>query len=246
MACHWAKSQAILDWAPLGESMDLVEGNLSEVASATAAEVRRFAGRFDENETVDVRRTRFESLDSVFRSVKQFTNTPTRFVVIPTRSRWTVVWTNTFACDGYDSLCHCLTLHHGLTTLHWRSSDVDSFSQAGSLFTHRVRTSGEMEERCVYCAREDRRWIFRESGEPLPEEDMEAYARRLKRERLNEERMTALLARLGAAPWQDDFYDFSQKAVVIRRINYPSAILTVDFEYIKRRTRGEYGDGRNG
>ena len=34
-----------------------------------------------------------------------FTNVSTCYLVLPTHSRWTVRWNNSFLCDGYDSLC---------------------------------------------------------------------------------------------------------------------------------------------
>ncbi len=69
------------------------------------------------------------------------------------------------------------------------------------------------------------RWDFYQSGEPLPEEDVPGYAARRKRDRLNEERISQLLARLGAFPWLEQFYALPQnRAFVLRRID---ATLTV-------------------
>jgi hypothetical protein len=62
-------------------------------------------------------------------------------------------------------------------------------------------------------------------GEPLPEEDVIGYAARRKRDRLNEDRVSALLSRLGAMPWQAEFYTLPQSRVfVIRRENPPGTI----------------------
>jgi hypothetical protein len=95
----------------------------------------------------------FSSLDQVFGSVTAFTNVPTVFFVLPTRSDWTVLWNNSFLCDGYDSLGWCLARNHALTTMHWMSSDEDAVFQAGSSFTFRRPLESGLSERSVYCCK---------------------------------------------------------------------------------------------
>jgi hypothetical protein len=155
--------------------------------------------------------------------VPVFANYPTVLFVIPTDSKWSVLWDNSYLCDGFDSLCHGLTKNHGLTTVHWSSSDEDAVFQAGSLFTFRKRNGEEIIERSVCCSKNDDRWKFYASGEPLPEEETARYSARRIRDRLNEEGMLALLARLGARPWDDDFYRAGE-AFRIERTVIPDTI----------------------
>ena len=94
-----------------------------------------------------------------------------------------------------------------------------------------------MTQRSVYCCKNDRRWTFYESGQPLPEEDIATYAAKRKRDRLNEQRMLELLERLGARPWNDDFYSAGE-AFRIERVRYPNTISQRQFaQFACKRTR---------
>ena len=224
--------EAVRRWWPLPDSLDLVRASIEVAASAVLAEVTRFvAGGQLSSSWV-----RYSSLDQVFGSVAVFTNVPTVYFVLPTHSDWTVLWNNSFLCDGYDSLCHCLATNHALSTMHWRSSDEDAVFQAGSSFTFRKPSASGLLERSVYCGKNDRHWDFHALGEPLPEEDLPAYSARRKRDRLNERGMLKLLDRLGARPWNDEFYRVGE-AFRIERIAYPSTISQKTFsEFACERT----------
>jgi hypothetical protein len=113
--------------------------------------------------------------------------------------------------------------------MHWRSSDEDAVFQAGSSFTFRRQSELGMSERSVYCGKNDQRWEFHAAGEPLLEEDLASYAARRKRDRLNEHGMLKLLARLGAHPWDDDFYPVGE-AFRIERVAFPGTISQKTFK----------------
>lgn len=166
-------------------------------------------------------------LDAVFAAPPEFANVPTWFVALPTRSRWVVLWNNSFLCDGYDSLCWCLTRNHGLTTVHWSAHDTTTTFQPGAAFHHRRRDGEALVERSVSCSATDGRWAFAERGEPLPEEDLSGYGARRKRDRLDERRVAALLARLGAEPWAEGFYEVADRpCFVVRRTAPPATVHT--------------------
>lgn len=97
-----------------------------------------------------------------------------------------------------------------------------------AVFTYRQVKDRDVFERTVRVAQQDGKWLFFESGEPLIEEDVQLYRARLKQDRINEERVSHLLARLGASPWSEEFYDFSKPIFVIRRRMKPSTIITRD------------------
>jgi hypothetical protein len=212
-------SGAVQRWWPLPVSLDLVRAPVKVVASAVLAEVSRFAA----GERLSSAWVPFSSLNEVFGSVAVFTNVPTVFYVLPTFSDWYVLWNNSFLCGGYDSLCWNLTTKHALTTMHWRSSDADAVFQAGNSFTFRKPSQSGLNERSVYCCKYEKRWEFDAVGELLPEEDLQAYSARKKRDRLCEQGILALLERLGARPWQDDFYRPGE-AFRIERVAYPDTI----------------------
>jgi hypothetical protein len=222
------RSESIQKWWPTTQSLDLVEGSLEAVAAAVETEVRRFLIR----EAVVASWETFADLDAAFRAAAEFANVPTFYLVLPSRSRWTVLWNNSFLCDGYDSLCWCLTQNHGLTTVHWSAHDEWTTFQSGAAFNHRRLEGATMIERSVSASQEDKRWLFFEAGTPLPEEDRAAYGAKRKRDRLNEALMSRLLLRLGASPWSEEFYALpEQPSFVVRRPRPPSTVL--------RRSRSE-------
>lgn len=158
-------------------------------------------------------------------SAPEFANVPTFYLLLPSRSRWTVLWNNSFLCDGYDSLCWCLTKNHGLTTVHWSAHDETTTFQSGATFQHRLWDGAAMLERFVQAAQEDKRWSFYQSGDPLPEEDTPPYAATRKRDRLNEV-VAQLLGRLGASPWREEFYALpEQRCFVLQRPAAPETVL---------------------
>lgn len=209
-------------WWPSTQCLDLVEGSVESVAAAVHSEVSRFV----KGEPLTAYWRAHPSLDDAFRETHEFTNVPTVFLVLPTRTKWSVLWNNSFLCDGYDSLCWCLTSNHGLTTLHWSAHDEWTSMQSGAMFHYRRRDGERLVERRVQAAQEDKRWHFFADGEPLPEEDLETYKDRRKRDRLNEAKMLEFLSRLGATPWQEDYYALPPaRAFVLRREDRPSAIV---------------------
>lgn len=218
-----AKDDVIRHWWPTTQSLDLVEGPVSVVAKAVQAEFSRFM----DGETIEAGWHQFQSLGEAFQSAPQFHNVPTVILALPTRSKWTVLWNNSFLCDGYDSLCWCLAINHGLTTVHWSAHDDGTTFQTGASFIHR-RLRGEiLEERGVANAREDKRWVFHVSGPPLPEERLDEYGAARKRDRLNEQNLLALLGRLGARPWSADFYALPEQACFsLIRTSPPSSLPT--------------------
>ena len=216
------RSKTLERWWPTTQSLDLVDGPVERVAEAVHAEVARFVGA----DSVASSWTTFQSLEAAFDAAPDFTNVPTYFLVLPTRSNWTVLWNNSFLCDGYDALCWCLTANHRLTTLHWCAHDDWTTFQSGASFCYRRWHETKVVERSVYVAQEDKHWVFTQRGETLPEEDVDAYAAKRKKDRLNEELMSRLLTRLGAAPWQEDFYAVPEaRSFVIRRTSMPSTVL---------------------
>lgn len=207
-------------WWPTTQSLDLIKAPIEDAAAAVDAELTRILN----NSALSRNWREVRSLDQVFSGAPTFTNVPTYFALLSSRSPWTVMWNNSFLCDGYSSLCWCITAHQGLPTLHWSSHDDWTTFQSGSIFQHCRKDGDEVAKRHVQAAQEDSRWTFFQSGEPLPEEDVPGYEARKKSDRLNETRVMELLNRLGARPWREDFYDLPGRIFVMERLDMPSTI----------------------
>ncbi len=210
------RSESIQRWWPATQSLDLVLGDVDTVAAAVRTEVLRFVGDTRTEESWQP----FVDLTGAFALAGDFANIPTAFLVLPTRSRWSVLWNNSFLCDGYDSLCWCLTGRHHLTTVHWSAHDSTTSFQAGASFTHRSWRDS-LVERSVYVGCDDGRWAFHQIGAPLPEEEVAQYQARRIRDRLNERLMANLLGRLDAAPWSEGFYAYGQRYFMLKRLQVP-------------------------
>ena len=198
-------------WWPFVRSLDLVHGPLEVVAEAVSAEFQRFAG----GSKVVGGWKEFDDLGAVFSSTPYLSNVATFIAVLPTVSDWVALWCNSSLCDGYDALCWCLSHHHRVTTIHWSANDEEAVFQPGWGFTHRAWRDGEIKERSVACIREDRRWLSVETGERLPEEDALTYAAARTCDRPGEERLMALLSRLGARPREASFYSVPGRPVFL-------------------------------
>jgi hypothetical protein len=211
------RGEAIQRWWPTTRCLDLVEGPVEAVAAALEAEVPTFL----RGERLVTSWNTFPGLDAAFGVAPDYTNVPDFYLVLPSRSRWSVLWNNSFLCDGYASLCWNLTRNHHLTTMHWWADDG-----SGAGFTHCHQDDSRTIERYVQVARdENERWTFLERGAPLPDENPLSYGARRKRDRLNESSMVQLLARLGAAPWSEEFYALpEQRCFVMHRPEAPETV----------------------
>src|SRR5262245_38651700 len=122
------RSDSIQRWWPTTQSLGLVEGPVEAVAAAVETELRRIL----RGERVVTFWEAYTSLDAAFQAAPEFANVPTFYLVLPSRSRWTVLWNNSFLCDGCDSLCWCLTKNHRLITMHWLAHDKWTTFQSGA------------------------------------------------------------------------------------------------------------------
>jgi hypothetical protein len=216
--------QTVFDrWWPTTQSLDLIEGDSQIVAAAVAEQFRAVARYTDDDIAVEWRT--MADLDAAFASVPFFDNVGSRMLLLPTRSRWVVLWTNNFLCGGFDHFVRGLTLAAGLTTIHWSGHDTTTTFQPGATFHLRRMDDGELIERRVQASRTDTRWDFFETGPPLPEEDLSGYLVRRKRDRLNERRLMELLGRLDARPWEESWYAIPEHPVY--RLERPQPSLAI-------------------
>jgi hypothetical protein len=196
---------------PLPQSMTLVRADVERVGRLVESEIGRTLSHLG---TVSAVRSPFDGIESLFGGIAELAST--RHFVLPTRSEWTVVWTDSPRCDGYDSLAYNLTRLHDVDTLYFSSSDTDGPFLAGTSFNYRERGKGGELSRSVYCCNQGSRWHFLASGSPLATEPTEAYRKRVKRERMNEWLLAEMLAGMGAEPWRERFYEIGRPMFEVR------------------------------
>jgi hypothetical protein len=215
------RTPIIEEWWPTTQSLDLIRGSLKEVGSAIQQELCRVL----KDEPIHSKWIAFRNLNQAFGMVKDYTNIPTAFLLLPTFSDWCVLWNNSYLCDGYDSLCYNLTRLHGFETLHWTSHDSKTTFLPGTVFSHRILVNQKLRTRSVYCAKDNQRWIFHQAGKPLVAEKTVFYSARIIRNRLNEQILAEMLMRLGAEPWNEQFYNLGRrKSILLQRLKLPDTI----------------------
>ena len=223
------KSQEIVRWWPLTQSFDLVKATPKQ----TSVAVKKVFSQFTNREPWRVRSTNFDGFDAAFSSVRKLTNVPTVFLVFPTHSKWSVLWSNSFLCDGYDSLCYNLTKQFQVETIHFTANDSPTVTDSGALVTFRRHDGATILERTIYSIKEDSRWTFYQRGDPLSFENLERYRARRKRDRLNETSLMEMFALIGIHPWSVDFYDFSgQECYRIQRLRVPKTITSTPISVV--------------
>jgi hypothetical protein len=232
------KDEVFEDWWPLAQAMTLVRAPVRSVAKALRAEAQRhheLTGAIYEFDWV-----RRSSIDDVFRRVEKFTDARTLTWVIPTRGRWTVVWNNSSRCLEDDNTDYRLTRFQKLETIRFYSTDENSTQLAGTHFTRSIPdNSDDVIKREVYCCNQGSRWHFEQHGTPLPEEDLDRYNARRKRDRLDEAGLMDLLERLGVHPWRESTYDFGEPCFCMKRPQLYSVCDPVTFAQIRARASGE-------
>lgn len=135
---------------------------------------------------------------------------PTRAFLIPVEGGWTAFFDN----HRYEWLAQAelFVLCEGLRTdtCFFSCNDAEDSPQRGSghFCYYRYMGVGErpIAERQVMCHKESG-WEFHQSGEPLPFEDRQAYARPKKRERLTAELMRSYGKAMNLPFWDAAAYD---------------------------------------
>lgn len=222
-------------WWPSTQSLDLIEGPIEHVAVAVETEFDKVAAYTGDQVTTLWQQ--FDGPDAAFSTVTSFDNVGSTLLLLPTHSRWVVMWNNSFLCDGFDRFCLALTTAHALTTIHWSAHDDATTFQPGAMFHHRRQSAGVVIDRRVQAARTDGRWDWYAHGEPLPEEDIDGYRAKRARDRLDERRMLELLRRLDARPWNEDWYALPERQVrILSRPVPPRALRKARDEVIRGRS----------
>ncbi len=136
-----------------------------------------------------------------------------RHLFIPTRSAWTAYvengWTGTDAASPMRSMARRLSIRclRVVAVPHTLRGDQGRYG-AVMLDVFGPEQPGRLNNyvRALEVANDGGRWVFDQSGEPFPFEQVERYQARRVRERFTFEMLKDYLRHLGLAPFEEDFY----------------------------------------
>ncbi|MCL2147741.1 MAG: hypothetical protein FWH47_00135 [Methanomassiliicoccaceae archaeon] len=218
---------------PLTQSFGLVLGDATEVADAIFNEMRKYTK--DEN-GIELDRPILGNFDDAIYNNK-FTVPITRVIAFPTRTEWTIIWNNSFLCDGWDSLCYNLTRSCNYDTFHFCSHDAITTMLPGSYFYYRWVENEVLKERYAWaCKNDSGRWEFIEKGETRYFETVEDYEDRMIKNRLNEDKMEKIFDKMGINPWERTSYRYNEPYFQITRTKYPETTKEKDVDKIIKKT----------
>lgn len=152
--------------------------------------------------------------------------TPSRFLIVPTRSAWNAHFNNTFT--GTDTSftgavaertqCRSVRMVCVPNTIQGEKGRLGAtmFELYGPEKTHWLN-----EIRTVSAVNEGERWIFETSGKPQPFERPGAYKARRVRDRFPQELLAEYLLALGIDAFNEDFYLPDRWAYVVEEKGIP-------------------------
>jgi hypothetical protein len=199
-------------WAPVTSTMGFLEWEAEPAAQAFATWYRGLPT--SQGFTIEVLPVS-GPLEQVLSSLLPLSGGETqRRLFIPTRSAWTGYvengWTGTDAASAMSVMAwrlstRCLRVVAVPHTLRKDGSgrygavmlDVYGPDQPGKILNY-VRALG--------ASNDGGRWVFDESGEPFPFEQVEKYQERRVRDRFTFEMLKDYLRHLGLSPFEEDFY----------------------------------------
>jgi hypothetical protein len=199
-------------WAPVTEEMGFLELGAEQAAQEFATWQRGLVA--SDGFTLEVRPVT-GTLEQALSSLLPLTSgeRQRRYLFIPTRSAWTAyvnsVWTGTDAASPMRYMARRLSIRclrvvavpHTLRGNQGRYGgvmlDVFGPEQPGKI-SNTVRV--------VEVANDGGHWVFVQSGEPFPFEQVEQYQARRVRDRFTFEMLKDYLRHLGLAPFEEDFY----------------------------------------
>jgi hypothetical protein len=198
-------------WAPVTEEMGFLELGAEQAVQAFATWHRGLV--ISRDSTIEVLPVS-GTLEQVLSRLLPLSGGETRRrLFIPTRSAWTAYvsnqWTGTDAASPMSYMAKRLSIR-GLRVVavpHTLRGDQGRYG-AVMLDVFGPEQPGKISNtvRVVEVANDGGRWVFVQSGEPFPFEQVEQYQARRVRDRFTFEMLKDYLRHLGLAPFEEDFY----------------------------------------
>ncbi|MFL5349254.1 MAG: hypothetical protein ACJ8AT_31020 [Hyalangium sp.] len=199
-------------WAPVTEEMGFLELGAEQAAQAFATWEREvMTPRGINVEVLPVTGTLEQALS---RLLPLTSGERRRRLFIPTRSAWTAYvadqWTGTDAASPMSAMARRLSIRclRVVAVPHTRRKNQGVRYGAVMLEVYGPEQPGKISNtvRALAAANDGGRWVFEQSGEPFPFEQVEQYQARRLRDRFTFEMLKDYLRHLGLAPFEEDFY----------------------------------------
>jgi len=199
-------------WAPVTSTMGFLELGAEPAAQAFATWHRELPT--SQGSTLEVLPVA-GTLEQVLSSLLPLSGGETqRRLFIPTNSAWTAYvsnqWTGTDAASPMSYLARRLSIRclRVVTVPHTLRKDGGGRYGAVMLDVYGPKQPGKLNNtvRVVEAANDGGRWVFVQSGEPFPFEQVEQYQARRVRDRFTFEMLKDYLRHLGLSPFEEDFY----------------------------------------
>jgi len=198
-------------WAPVTSTMGFLELGAKQAAQAFATwQEGLMTPRGISVEVLPVTGT----LEHVLSRLLPLTSGETqRELFIPTRSTWTAYlengWTGTDAASPMRYMARWLSIRclRVVAVPHTLRGDRGRYGSV-MLGVYGPEQLGKISNtvRALAAANDGGRWVFEQSGEPFPFEQVEQYQARRVRDRFTFEMLKDYLRHLGLAPFEEDFY----------------------------------------
>jgi hypothetical protein len=199
-------------WAPVTSTMGFLELGAEQAAQAFATWEREvMTPRGITVEVLPVSGPLEQALSSLLPLNGGETQ---RHLFIPTRSAWTAYvssqWTGTDAVSPMRSMARRLSIRclRVVAVPHTLRKNQGVRYGAVMLEVYGPEQPGKISNtvRALAAANDGGRWVFEQSGEPFPFEQVEQYQARRVRDRFTFEMLKDYLRHLGLAPFEEDFY----------------------------------------
>jgi hypothetical protein len=200
-------------WHPVTRDFGLINASIEQVLSQYLNWNHSLGLEHDRTE---IRTT----LEDAFESLLPLANSKMRKLFVPTRSNWIAFFQN--GIQGSDPSPPMAVLAERMKVLSMRvCCTPDNAKYPATIWEiyapESLGGSSPLNSRRSIAAMDDGgRWIFEESGERFPFEQVERYAERRKRDRFTREMLREYLSNFGLNPFSDDFFNISDQSPAVR------------------------------
>lgn len=144
---------------------------------------------------------------------------PRRYLLVPTQSGWTALFTNSHPQSDVGSPVSQMALQLGTRSLRLEhTADDDSLSLPGTIFEFYGPLPNPILNtiRSIAAVKDGTRWVFETFGPTQPFEQSAMYDERRVQDRFTVEMLNRYARQLGIHPFDEDFY-LPERAVLVEK-----------------------------